>query len=261
MRERQESSLDLSHVGRLPGLLVSVRDAAEATTALAAGADVIDVKEPANGPLGAADTPTIEAVVRAVDGLRPVTMALGELVELTAAGPSRLGEVAISGVSLFKIGLAGCGSNNDWQRCWRDVISGVVALHGVGRPPRPVAVVYADWEAAAAPELNEVLRAATEIGCPALLIDTWDKTGGTLFDHWSLDSLRAFVARVQHHSMRIVLAGSLRGDDIARAAALGPDLVAVRGAACRAGRNSVVCGDRVRELKRTVGNHAIAAIN
>ena len=35
------------------GLLVSVRNAAEATEALAGGASIIDVKEPLAGPLGA----------------------------------------------------------------------------------------------------------------------------------------------------------------------------------------------------------------
>ena len=38
-----------------PGLLVSVRSADEAIAALAGGADVIDVKEPNRGALGAAD--------------------------------------------------------------------------------------------------------------------------------------------------------------------------------------------------------------
>ncbi len=36
-------------------LLVSVRSAAEAEIALSAGADLIDVKEPSRGSLGAAD--------------------------------------------------------------------------------------------------------------------------------------------------------------------------------------------------------------
>ena len=41
-----------------PGLLVSVRSAAEAATALAGGADLIDVKEPSRGPLGRPTMPS-----------------------------------------------------------------------------------------------------------------------------------------------------------------------------------------------------------
>ena len=49
---------------RTPRLLVSVRDAVEAEAALAGGAHLIDVKEPARGALGRADDATIAAVVR-----------------------------------------------------------------------------------------------------------------------------------------------------------------------------------------------------
>ena len=47
-------------------LLVSVRSAAEALTALEGGAALIDVKEPAHGSLGRADLQVIGEVVRAV---------------------------------------------------------------------------------------------------------------------------------------------------------------------------------------------------
>ena len=48
------------------GVLVSVRDAAEAEEALVGGAAVIDVKDPARGSLGAAAPATVAAVARAV---------------------------------------------------------------------------------------------------------------------------------------------------------------------------------------------------
>ena len=51
-----------------PQLLVSVRDATEAAAALHGGAGLIDVKEPARGPLGRADAATIAAVVQTVAG-------------------------------------------------------------------------------------------------------------------------------------------------------------------------------------------------
>ena len=62
-------------------LLVSVRSADEARTALAAGVDLIDVKEPARGSLGAASPGVVADVVGAVAGRVPVSAALGELFE------------------------------------------------------------------------------------------------------------------------------------------------------------------------------------
>src|SRR4051794_20645147 len=101
-------------LSRNPGLLVSVRDAAEAAAALRGGADVIDVKEPRRGPLGRADDATVAAVVAAVAGRRPVSAALGELADAGAAAP------AVPGLAFVKWGLAGAAAV-DWgdrlERC------------------------------------------------------------------------------------------------------------------------------------------------
>ena len=59
-------------------LLVSVRTPDEATAAVHGGADLIDVKDPPRGPLGAAHHETVAAVLSAVNGAVPVSAALGE---------------------------------------------------------------------------------------------------------------------------------------------------------------------------------------
>ena len=48
----QEHARPSIPLGRGPQLLVSVRNATEAAAAVLGGADILDVKEPANGPLG-----------------------------------------------------------------------------------------------------------------------------------------------------------------------------------------------------------------
>ena len=60
------------------GLLVSVRSADEVAAALEGGADIIDVKEPAKGPLGMAEAEVVAAVVDRVKGKVPVSAAMGE---------------------------------------------------------------------------------------------------------------------------------------------------------------------------------------
>ncbi|HKB38458.1 MAG TPA: (5-formylfuran-3-yl)methyl phosphate synthase, partial [Gemmataceae bacterium] len=84
-----------------PQLLVSVRSAREAEAALAGGADVIDVKEPRRGPLGRADNAVLRAVLVAIAGRRPVSAALGELIEDGGGSPLP------AGVRFVKWGLAG----------------------------------------------------------------------------------------------------------------------------------------------------------
>jgi uncharacterized protein (UPF0264 family) len=241
----------LNRNSKAPGLLVSVRNVTEAMAALEGGADVIDVKEPARGSLGAADPTTIADIVYAVDGRAPVTAALGELNELNH-GETLTNALSLpSGVSLFKIGMAACDRLPDWQTAWINAITALRAKN-LQAIPQPVAVVYADWRQAGAPPPEQILNAAASACCPALLVDTWDKSGGTLFDHWPADDLSRFADRVREKEMLIVLAGSLIGKSITDAARLAPDLIAVRTAACNGGRNSPISTNRVGDLKQTL---------
>jgi uncharacterized protein (UPF0264 family) len=233
-----------------PGLLVSVRSAEEALIALDGGADVIDVKEPRLGSLGPAVHGVLVDVVRTVAGHAPVTAALGELMELVVSNQAT-GQVLPQGISLFKMGLAGAIQLPDWHDSWRTEI----AKHrgnNAESDPQPVAVLYADWKAANAPPPADVLHAAIAAHCPALLVDTWDKQSGSLFEHWAWNELQEYVATVQCHGMKIVLAGSLDGDNFERAVQMSPTLVAVRGAACDAGRVGRICARRVRNLKQII---------
>src|SRR6476619_7599830 len=105
-----------------PGLLVSVRSASEAITALAGGADVIDVKEPARGALGAADFETLDEIVKVVRGQAIVTAAMGELADWLDAADNVSSASIPNGISLFKLGLAELGLNPRWQHDWRRVV-------------------------------------------------------------------------------------------------------------------------------------------
>jgi uncharacterized protein (UPF0264 family) len=234
-----------------PGLLVSVRSAVEALTALAGGADVIDVKEPNRGSLGAADKNTISAIVRAVDGRAPVSAALGELIDLIDSPNGDSTRKLVDGVSLFKIGLAHCTTINDWQTRWSHTMETMISTSSKGNA-QAVAVVYADWRAAQSPSPQDILSVAVRHRCPALLIDTWDKSAGTLFDHWPAGELQGFITEVRSRDIAVVLAGSLTLQNITTAAQLGPDLVAVRTAACEGGRAGTVSETKVRELKNAI---------
>jgi uncharacterized protein (UPF0264 family) len=229
-----------------PGLLVSVRDAREAQAALEGGAHVIDIKEPKRGSLGAADSATIADVVRTIAGRAPVTAAAGELTELLEATQPPMPD----GVSYFKIGLAGCGDLPDWQSGWMETISALCPGRDAAR--HAAAVTYADWRAAAAPPPSDVFRTAADVGCPALLIDTWDKKSGSLFDHWHANDLRSFIKSARSHGIMIVLAGSLAGQNLIDAAKLRPDLIAVRTAACGSDRTGPVSRARVAAVREMI---------
>lgn len=230
----------------MPRLLVSVRNVAEAQAALAGGADLIDVKEPANGPLGRADNPIIEKILESVAGRALVSAAGGELERHSLRLPK--------GVSFAKFGLAGWRGRN-----WVETLHAVLLLNGSGR----VAVAYADWDSCHAPPPEEVAVAAIEHRYAAFLIDTFQKTGSTLLDVVSIETIADLTHRCQSAGVAVALAGSLGIAEIERLRDIAPDWFAVRGAACEGGRNGTISEVRVRELKSVLRaplrRHRVAA--
>ena len=187
--------LNSKYLPARPGLLVSVRNVEEATTALAAGAgrDRREGTEPrftrssrrkrhrGGGACCRRSCARYRGPRRTCRHFtRSTTQAAGDTSRYLVVQnrPRRVRPVVrLAGE------VARCGRRNPPLRDTDD--------------PQPVAVVYADWKAAGAPAPEDVLRAATKLRCPALLVDTWDKSSGALFDHWLIEDLRAFMASVR----------------------------------------------------------------
>ncbi|MBS0207550.1 MAG: (5-formylfuran-3-yl)methyl phosphate synthase [Planctomycetes bacterium] len=212
-------------------LLVSVRDAVEAERALRGGAALIDVKEPAHGSLGAASIDTVRQVAAAVAGRVPLSVALGELRDVAGDAPLPAWP---AGVGFAKLGLAGLAERSDWQLGWGRTLVTWPAL------VTPVAVAYADWQQAGAPSPQAILDVGAALGCGALLLDTFDKSRGRLLDYLSLDALLPIVRAARHRELLVVLAGSLRLEDVDLLLPLAPDYLAVRGAVCHGDRNDTL---------------------
>ncbi|HZZ72913.1 MAG TPA: (5-formylfuran-3-yl)methyl phosphate synthase, partial [Pirellulales bacterium] len=217
-------------------LLVSVRNAAEAATAVEAGIDLLDIKEPARGALGRADGNTIAEILGAVGGRVPVSAAAGELrdflpdpaesrAELLGAPPPAFA----AELQFAKFGLSGLASRPDWPARWKAALR--IWPPSIGR----VAVVYADWRTCAAPAPLDILAVGAELRCAAVLFDTFDKTRGNLLAHLPLAELAELIERARARPCLVALGGSLDRAAIARVAPLAPDVIAVRTAVCVGG--------------------------
>lgn len=219
----------------MAGLLVSVRSAAEARSAVAGGATIVDVKEPGRGPLGRADPAVWRAVRTEVPDHIPMSVALGELRDMAAV--ARIDPAAFERIAYRKIGLADSG--RAWAAEW------AALRRKLGEGPRWVAVAYADWWFAKSPRPDEVLDAALDAGAAAILVDTFDKSRPSPLDlTWS-----GFVAEARARGLKVALAGGLDEPSILRLAELAPDWFAVRGAACDgADRRGTVNPRRVARL-------------
>jgi uncharacterized protein (UPF0264 family) len=231
----------------MPQLLVSVRSVEEAARALAGGADVIDVKEPQLGSLGRADDSVITAVVDFVAGRRPVSAALGELIDENPATSCQ----HLQDLSFVKWGLAGCGRGSPWPTLLKNLAKTLSATCQF------VHVAYVDWQCAQAPPLDDVIDLACRAPGSVLLLDTHCKSASslgrrpTLLDWLPLEQVHAVCERCREAQIRVALAGSIGVPEVKLLLPARPTWFAVRGAVCDGdNRDGMVQESRVRELAR-----------
>jgi uncharacterized protein (UPF0264 family) len=223
-----------------PHLLVSVRNASEALDALAGGADWIDLKEPLAGPLGSVTSAVAREVEAKVGGRRPLSAALGELVDWQKSGSKEL--LAIEGLSVVKLGLAHC-AGVDWQRQWLDLFAEIQAS---GK--QLAAVFYADWQDAGAPVPGEILDCVRRGGGEYLLVDTWNKSGPSTLEILGVKNLCNILLSARRSGIKTVLAGKISRDELSILSRLPVDVVAVRGAVCSADRESCLEARLVKQF-------------
>ncbi|HUY34193.1 MAG TPA: (5-formylfuran-3-yl)methyl phosphate synthase [Pirellulales bacterium] len=226
-------------------LLVSVRSVAEAREALDAGVDLVDLKEPRRGSLGAVDWEVAAEVAAQAAARSPVSMALGELMDGCAPTDRKVPR----GVAYVKLGMAGAAIEADWPRRWSDALALLPAF------ATPVAVAYADWRDAQAPRPSDVLAEGRKLGCGAFLVDTWRKSAGGLLDCVTFRELAELLQGARAGGMLGVVGGSLTWETVAPVLELAPDYVAVRGAVCRGSRLAALDGKLVeRWVERVHGS-------
>ncbi len=205
-------------------MLASVTGPDEALLALAGGADIVDLKDPAQGAFGAVAPAVVAACVAALAGAQAAR--LSAVTGETPMLPQRVLEAATAladaGVAYVKQGIFAGG---DAPACIR-------ALAPLAQRVRLVAVLFADR----APDLS-LLEKLAEAGFAGAMLDTEGKDGRRLLDHMDLPMLRGFVNACQGLGLFAGLAGSLEAPDIPRLLVLGPAVLGFRGALCgKAGR-------------------------
>jgi uncharacterized protein (UPF0264 family) len=214
-------------------LLVSVVDAEEARAAAEAGADIVDVKNPAEGSLGAPAPAVIAAVRAAVGAEVPVSAAIGDMPNLPGTAALAALGAAASGATFVKVGLYGVSDEDDAVALLRAVRDGA-------RGAVVVAAAYADARRVAhaplAPEL--VPRVAQAAGVGACMLDTAVKDGRGLLEWLSPDALGALVADAHAAGLQLALAGALRVEDLPVIRDTGADIAGVRSAVCADGNRS-----------------------
>lgn len=220
-------------------LLCSVTTCEEAQIALENGADIIDLKNPQQGALGALPLDLVQDVVQFVADRRPVSATIGDLPMQADLITDAVEKMAVTGVDLVKIGFFG---NVGHAECIRALAP--FATKGVPM----VAVMFADGD----PDFS-LLPLLAQSGFHGVMLDTANKNGRRLGHSLHALALRDFVATSHALALFVGLAGSLSLTDIPDLVKIGPDYLGFRGALCSdSDRKQALDPDRMRQLSEVL---------
>ena len=252
----------------MTGMLASVNSLAEARLVLQAGVDIIDLKQPEQGALGALALADVRAIVAEIDGRCPVSATIGDLPMQPEVVYSAVKAMAETGVDYIKIGFFPGG---DWQGTL-DRLSGltdsslnhqnsisftesVITIDSLGSVDlltipkyKLIAVLFADTK----PDFS-MLSALNKAGFVGVMVDTMDKRRGSLTQLMSEQDLALFVNKAKELELLCGLAGSLRLADVSILLSYQPDYLGFRGALCHAHeRVGQLNLDAVQEIRNLI---------
>lgn len=214
-------------------VLISPADVDEAVLAHRAGASIIDVKNPAEGSLGAGFPWLIRQVVeRCSEGGTVISATLGDLPHKPGSAALAALGAAVSGARYVKAGLHGSRTAGQATELMQAVVR---ACREHAKDITVVAAGYADYRRFEGLAPLDLVEAAALAHADLVMLDTFSKDGQSLFDALTDAELASFASAARRAGLRVALAGSLRAEHLGRLAALGADVIGVRGAVCAGG--------------------------
>lgn len=225
-------------------LLISVTNVAEAQMALEHGADIIDLKDPTKGALGALPLAMIHEVVAYVEnqnqyGKRLTSATIGDLPMQPELILEHVIALTKTKVDIIKIGFF---EGADYQSCLDSLK--IIAQNGV----KIIAVLFAEYQYPSS--LIHAIKAADFYG---VMLDTAHKNGATFLDYFSENAMRHFTESVHAQGLLFGLAGSLTLQHVAIVNRINPSYVGFRGGVCDQNqRNLSLSGEKIKAIRKAM---------
>ena len=219
-------------------LLVSPSSISEAQCSVAA--DIIDVKKPSEGSLGA----NFPWVIREIKTFakKPVSAAIGDFPYKPGGASLAAYGAACAGADYIKIGLAFSGKDHA-----RDVIEAVTKAVKDEFPEKFVVIAgYSDYERMGSISPFDIAPITAACGADFAMVDTGIKDGRSTFSFMDEATLARFTAANKKLGIGTALAGSLKFEDIDALKRIDPEIIGVRGMVCGGDRNATIREDLVK---------------
>lgn len=230
-------------------LLVSPRDVEEAKSAVEGGADIIDVKNPKEGSLGANFPWIIREIRRVVPKDIPLSATIGDFCfKPGTASLAALGAVT-SGADYIKIGLYGITTKDEAI----DMVYSVSrSIKEYDHDKKVVIAAYSDFERIGSISPLLLSEICTGYDVDVVMVDTGIKDGRSTLEFMPIDTIKTFINKSHSNGFEVAIAGSLSAEDIERLTSLDPDIIGVRGIVCGGDRNADIDKNLVKALKECV---------
>ena len=220
----------------MTALLASVRNLEEAKLVIDAGCDWLDLKDPQAGALGAVSLTIARDIVRRHAGALPISATICDCWNTPEVIPERVENLARLGMEYVKVGVFVRDLATDFA---------LHLKHAISLVPNLIAVCFAENTPSAA----DVAQLAA-LGLRGVMLDTADKSRGSLSSLLAPAQISEFVAAARAHGLIVGLAGSLRRQDVSQMVTYGADYLGFRGALCRGhSREDTIDPCAVREIR------------
>jgi (5-formylfuran-3-yl)methyl phosphate synthase len=231
-------------------LMVSVINPEEVATAMAGGADILDVKNPAEGSLGAPRAQVLQDIRAITPDFVKISAAIGDMPNLPGTASLAALGAATCSIDYVKVGLYGPKSEEEAVYLLKAVRQAVAAFPSV----KVIAGGYADAQRSGTLDPTLLPGIADKAGISGCLIDTYIKDGHNLFDFLTIEALHSLAKEAQTRGLLFALAGALQAEHMGPVNEVGADIVGVRTAACRDDqRKGPLEVEKIRLLRRQMG--------
>ncbi len=227
-------------------LLVSPINTEEAKAAANGGADIIDVKNPKEGSLGANFPWVIRSVREAVNPILPISATIGDMnYKPGTASLAALG-AAVAGAEYVKVGLFDIQTREQAFDMAEHVVKSVKDYD----PTKKVVISgYADYKRINSIPVSELPSVCAECGVDVVMMDTGIKDGRSAFEFMTNEELSSFVNSARDLGLLSAIAGTIKFEDMDNLNQIDPDIIGIRGCVCGGDRSTSIQQSLVEELK------------
>lgn len=227
-------------------VLISIRSSEELIPAIDGGANIIDLKNPSEGSLGAS-FPWLIRKIRNYSYDFTLSVAIGDMPNLPGTAALAASGAAACGADIVKVGLYGPHSFKEGVKLLKSVVK---ATKDTNKNILVVGAGYADFKSFNGIDSMDIPSICNSAGADVAMLDTHSKNGQKLFDFIDSEKIKEFVNKSHENNLLAALAGSLELKDIKLLNDLGADIIGFRGAVCSGSdrKNGVLEINRVRKI-------------